>query len=144
MPTCYPWEPYYFGGKKGNLIRESVTRNLIAREPNSLSPTQGDETELGLLDIAYVGRVIPMQAQICFRASHACHELGSLCSELRSELLSCKLRTAGNTRRVSQPTVFFDYRPQNHEEPGLELASEYSPRLRRNLIRSGHSEHQSR
>jgi len=49
--------------------------------------------------------VVPMQAQICFRASHACHELGSLCSELRSELLSCKLRTAGNTRRVSQPTT---------------------------------------
>jgi len=116
----------------------------IAREPNSLSPTQGDETELGLLDIAYVGRVIPTQAQICFRASPACHELGSLCSELRSELVSCKLRTAGNARRVSQPTVSFDYRPQNHEEPGLELASEYSPRLRRNLIRSGHSEHQSR
>ena len=116
----------------------------IAREPNSLSPTQGDETELGLLDIAYVGRVIPTQAQICFRASPACHELGSLCSELRSELVSCKLRTAGNARRVPQPTVSFDYRPQNHEEPGLELASEYSPRLRRNLIRSGHSEHQSR
>ena len=50
----------------------------IAREPNSLSPTQGDETDLGLLDIAYVGRVIPTQAHICFRASPACHELGSL------------------------------------------------------------------
>ena len=115
-----------------------------AREPNSLSPTQGNETELGLLDIAYVGRVIPAQAQIFFRASRACHELGSLCSGLRSELLSCKLRTVDNARRVSQPTVSFDYRPQKHEEPGLELANEYSSRLRGNLIRSGHSEHQLR
>ena len=119
----------------------NLSHGTVAREPNSLSPTQGDETELGFLDIAYVGRLIPMQAQICFRASHACHELGSLCSELRSELLSCKLRTAGNARRVSQPTAFVDYRPQNHEEPGSELASEYKSRLQGNLIRSGHSEH---
>ena len=86
-------------------MRESVTQNLIVREPYALSPTQGDETELGLLDITCVGRVIPMQAQMCFCASHVCHELGSLCSKLRSELLSCKLRTAGNTRRVSQSTA---------------------------------------
>ena len=123
-----------------------MTQNLTARETKSLPLAQGDEAELGLLDIAYIGRVIPMQAQICFCASPACRELGFLCSELRSELASCKLRAAGDTRRVSQPTVPFDYRPQNHEEPGLELASECSPRLRlgRNLIRSGHSEHQSR
>ena len=148
MGLVLPGRLVFCRRKKGNLILESVilsvTRNLIAREPNSLSPTQGDETELGFLDIAYVGRVVPMQAQICFRASHVCHELGSLCSELRSELLSCKLRTAGNARRVSQPTASFDYRPQNHEEPGLELANEYSSRLRGNLMRSGHSEHQLR
>ena len=59
-----------------------------------------------------------MQAQIRFRASPVRHELGPLCRELRSELLSCKLRTAGNARRVPQPTVPVDYRRQNHEEPG--------------------------
>ena len=115
-----------------------------AREPNSPPPMQGDEAELGLLDIACVGRVVLMQAQICFHASHARHELGSLCSEPRSELLSCKLRTAGNARRVPQPTASVDYRPQNHEEPGSELASEYKSRLQGNLIRSGHSGHHLR
>ena len=78
-------------GERGHLIRKSETRNLTAREPISLSPTRGDETGSGLLGIVYVGRVVPIQAQICFHASPVCHELGSLCRELWSEILSCEL-----------------------------------------------------
>ena len=102
---------------KGNLIRESETRNLIPREPNSPSPRQGDQTGLGWQDISYVGRITPMQAQIRFCASPVCHELGSLRHKLRSELLSCKLRTVCNASSVPQPTVPIDYQRHNHERP---------------------------
>ena len=81
-----------------------------------LSPTQGDKAELGWLGIVCVGRVTPMQAQICFRASPVCHELGPLCRELRSELLSCELQTASNVPAVHQRTTTVDYKRQNQEE----------------------------